>query len=92
MSVENAKKLLEKIKSDDGFRKQLADAPDDAARKKIAQSHGMDCTRAEFESILPGGENQEISEAELEAVAGGGVAGSITKVAVSVAITVAAAG
>lgn len=92
MSVENAKKLLEKIKSDEGFRKQLQDAPDDAARKKIAQSHGLDCTRAEFESLLPGGSSEEISEAELEAVAGGGTAGNITKVAVSVAITVAAVG
>lgn len=91
MSVENAKKLLEKIKSDPAFRKELEGAPDDAARKKIAQAHGFDCTRAEFESLLPGGSSEEISEAELEAVAGGGNGVKAT-VAVTTAITVAALG
>ena len=89
MSHESAQKLVAKLYSDESFRNELKNAADDAARKAIATKHGFDCTRAEVEAHLPGGGGAgEISEADLEAVAGGG--GAKASAVLSAAVSAAA--
>ena len=71
MSVEQAKAFMEKLDSDKTFLTQIARANSDEARLQLAQEAGFDFTAEEFASAmeLPG--NDELSDDELEAVAGG---------------------
>lgn len=86
MSIESAKKLIQKMGTDAAFRDSLKNASDDKARHEIAVKHGFDCTRAEVESLLPGGHNAgEISDADLEAVAGGKGVSVVVSAAISAA-------
>jgi predicted ribosomally synthesized peptide with nif11-like leader len=74
MTVEQAKAFIEKLNNDETFRGQIAQASDDAARLKMAHEAGYEFTVAEFnETIaeLAGAADEELSEEQLEAVAGG---------------------
>ncbi len=75
MSVKSAKEFLEKVKSDDDFRKSLENAASDEARKALVKKRGFDFTKEELkEAAGTSGGPQKISEEDLEAVAGGGAA------------------
>jgi len=94
MSVKSAKEFLEKVKSDDDFRKSLENAASDEARKALVKKKGFDFTKEELkEAAGISGGPQKISEEDLEAVAGGGAASwvSATGSAAGAAIGAAAA-
>ncbi len=75
MSVESAKAFMEKFKSDDAFRAQLENAPSDEARKQIVKDAGFEFTAEEIKQVTPDELHPgKLSEADLEAVAGGGSA------------------
>ncbi|HWK89564.1 MAG TPA: Nif11-like leader peptide family RiPP precursor [Longimicrobium sp.] len=67
----NARKLLDRMASDDAFRTQVTNAPDVDAKKAIISAAGFgDVTPVD---VAAAGANygHELSDAELEAVAGG---------------------
>lgn len=68
MSVENAKKFLEKMKNDSGFAKKIKVASSLDERKKIASDAGLNFTEADLAKVQQG----ELNDEELDAVAGGG--------------------
>ena len=70
MSVESAKAFVGKFNADEAFRKSLDDAADDAAKQKIAVDAGFDFTKDDLKAVTSE-KKGELSEAELESVAGG---------------------
>jgi len=67
MSREDVKRLVERMDTDEAFRKTMLAAPDVAARLSLAAAEGYDVTREELVS-----EGAALSDAELGHVVGGG--------------------
>ncbi len=66
MSVESAKSFVERIKTDSAFKQQLANAPDNEARRKIVSEAGYNFTKEDILQ-LP----NELTDEELNRVSGG---------------------
>ena len=66
MSLEDAKRLIERMNTDEAFRERILAAPETAARLRIAAAEGYDVTEEEV-----AGASAELGDAELDAVAGG---------------------
>ena len=66
MSLDSAKAFIEKMKSDEAFRNRVLSIEDVAGRLALISSEGFDCTEAEIKQV-----SQELSDDQLEAVAGG---------------------
>ncbi len=77
MSVESAKSFLKKVSKDKDFATKLSGAGSDDARKKVAQDAGFSFSKAELDQIAPGSsaKGAELSDKDLEAVAGGSTVG-----------------
>jgi predicted ribosomally synthesized peptide with nif11-like leader len=72
MSTESAKAFIQKMASDESFRTKIEKAANDAERQKAVKAAGFDFTKNELKSVIPGTSGQgELSEKDLEAVAGG---------------------
>jgi predicted ribosomally synthesized peptide with nif11-like leader len=89
MSVSSAKAFIEKVQSDSAFRRKLEDAPSDDERKKIIKAAGFDFTKDEIKSAAS--EHGALSDEELDKVAGGSWAETLTAAGISVAIAAACA-
>jgi len=57
---------MERMKTDEDFRKRIVEAEDAGQRKEIAVAEGFEFSRDEIESVA-----NELSDEELNAVAGG---------------------
>ena len=66
MSVEQAQVCVEKMKADEAFRARVLAEEDVAACMALISAQGFDCSAEEIGSL------QELGEAELDGVAGGG--------------------
>jgi len=66
MSVESAQQFWERVKSDKEFAASLAAAKDDQERHGVATAAGYDFTSDELDQV-----RSQLTDAELEAVAGG---------------------
>ena len=66
MSKEAAQELVEKMKSDEAFRARVMAEEDVEARMALIGAEGFDCSAEEIGAL------QELGDAELDAVAGGG--------------------
>lgn len=71
MSVESAKACLEKLRADADFAAKLEKAGDDAGRVKIIEDAGFDFTKEDFKEAAAEMAPEELSDKDLEAVAGG---------------------
>ena len=73
MSVESARAFYERIATDETFQKQLRNATNDDKRLDIILAAGYSFTQQEWEAAIAqiSESNDGISDAELEAVAGG---------------------
>ena len=71
MSVEQAKAFIEKLDSDAAFRNRVVTADDNEARLNIAREAGYDFSMEELQQSVPAQVEEELSEDELEALAGG---------------------
>ena len=71
MSIENAKSFIEKLNSDETFLKQIAGAGSDEARLEVAQEAGFEFSTEELTSVIDQFTSEELSEEELDVVAGG---------------------
>ena len=66
MSKEAAQAFIEKMKSDEAFRAKVMAEDDVEARLALIGAEGFDCSAEEIGAL------QELGEAELDGVAGGG--------------------
>jgi predicted ribosomally synthesized peptide with nif11-like leader len=87
MSLESARACVEKLNTDPSFGRSLVEAKDDDARKQMMQEAGFDFSKVEFEQVSGEGK-RELSESELDSVAGGL---AVTAAAVAAAAAPAAA-
>jgi len=67
MSVESAKAFIEKMKTDEEFNKKVKGCKNAEERTALAKEAGFDFTPAEIK-----GQGDELSDKELDAVAGAG--------------------
>jgi len=67
MSIEAAKLFLEKMKTDEKFAEKIAAESTEEARMALAQTEGFIFTSADMEQVV----SEELSDDELDAVAGG---------------------
>ena len=73
MSIESARKFIEQLKTDQSLYHRVAACDSNAARLSLILSEGFDCTEDEIESAA-----KELSDAEVEMMPNGGVAGDAT--------------
>jgi len=66
MSLEEARRLIERMNTDEAFREKVLEAPDVAERLRLAAAEGYSVTEEEVASA-----SAELGDAELDAVAGG---------------------
>ena len=71
MSVENAKSFVKKLNSDESFLNQIAGAGSDEARLQIAGEAGFEFSAEELAGVVDQLTSEELSEEELDTVAGG---------------------
>lgn len=71
MSVEQAKAFIEKLDNDKAFRSRVAKAESDEARLELAKAAGFDFTAEDLAAAIDEFSSEELSEEDLEAVAGG---------------------
>lgn len=67
MSIESAKAYVEKFKADGEFAKKVMACKDKEERKAFVKEAGFDFTAEEIKQV-----GTELSDSELDAVAGGG--------------------
>ena len=73
MSVQSAKSLVEKLKSDPAFGKQLEQEENPDKRVALMKNAGFDFTKEEFRQAVMemSSDSGELSDSDLAAVAGG---------------------
>jgi predicted ribosomally synthesized peptide with nif11-like leader len=72
MSVDKAKQLINRVSSDAAFARSLQSAKDKAEKQRILTAAGFgDVSKADIDAVTHGTDGVELSDAELEAVAGG---------------------
>lgn len=74
MSIESARAFYDRVATDEAFKKQLQNAASDDERRANIRAAGYDFTPEDWEVVidqLRQLHDRELSEAELEAVAGG---------------------
>ncbi len=74
MSIESAREFYERVATDKAFKEQLQNATSDDERRASIRAAGYDFTPEEWEVVidqLTEINDRELSEAELETVAGG---------------------
>ena len=91
MSVDSAKSFLERLKSDEAFRKSINDAKSFDDRVALVKGSGYNFTKEEMEQAHPAG-GGELSDEELESVSGGNASSVITGIATTISTAVALAG
>ena len=75
MSAEQAKSFIEKLDSDKTLLSQIAGADSDKARLELAKEAGFDFTAEELAGAISDSGGDELSDDELESVAGGVISG-----------------
>jgi predicted ribosomally synthesized peptide with nif11-like leader len=86
MSVSRAQELLKAVADDVVFRQELENAPNSEAKKQVLDAHGFGGITKEDVDAAAAANGTELSDAELEAVAGGA-----TTTWVGISVTVACA-
>ncbi|KJR42545.1 bacteriocin [Candidatus Magnetoovum chiemensis] len=75
MSLESAKSFIKKMREDAEFRSKVDAAANDDERRKFVKAAGFDFSKEDLKMISPGVVHKtiegELSEADLEKVAGG---------------------
>ena len=91
MPITRAEELIQKLGTDQAFRSKLQNAADPEARRKVLNDYGFsDVQRADLEAYAKT-HATELSDAELEAVAGGRTTSWISVVIESIGLSLAAA-
>lgn len=85
MSKQGMTALYERVQSDESFRAQLQEASSPQDKHRIVSEAGFDVERADLDTLRSLAGMTELSDEDLERVAGGG--GTLTGVDISVGIT-----
>lgn len=72
MSIENAKNFIAKVKSDAALRAAYEAAADEEARALVRENSDFPCSIEEFQQACAELGAEELSEDDLDRVAGGG--------------------
>jgi predicted ribosomally synthesized peptide with nif11-like leader len=91
MSASKAQELIQKMTTDVEFRKQVETATSSEAKKAILAAHGFSGITAENIREAAAAQGTELTDAELEAVAGGRVVEWVGATAACVGAAAAAA-
>lgn len=98
MSEQGVRALLERAQADSAFREQLEAAPSTEARRQVIEDAGFDVGPSDLAAFRSLAGVQELSEDDLERVAGAGSATNVSigaslgaSATVSVGVAVAAA-
>jgi predicted ribosomally synthesized peptide with nif11-like leader len=83
--------LLERLQTDQGFRERLEAASTTEAKRQLVQDAGFDIGRGDLPALRAQAGLQELSDEDLERVAGGSGPGTDVGTAVAFSATVAAA-
>jgi predicted ribosomally synthesized peptide with nif11-like leader len=83
--------LLQRLESDQGFRERLEAAPTNEARKQMIEDAGFDVQPSDRSTALSMIGLQELSDADLEKIAGGVSTTAVATAAVGSASAVSAA-
>ena len=67
MSIESATAFIERLKTDEAFRDRVKAAEDKEARIALVKEEGFDFSDVDIRAV-----EEELTEVELDAVAGGG--------------------
>lgn len=79
MSLQSAQAFLQRLHDDQDFFHKVSNAADHDARKVISKEAGFDFTESEMREAVAA-QNTELTEEELEAVAGGSVSSTVSGV------------
>jgi predicted ribosomally synthesized peptide with nif11-like leader len=71
MSVDQAKAFIEKLGSDESLLNQVNSAENNADRMQLAKDAGFNFSTDEFNSVIDQLSGEELSEDDLDSVAGG---------------------
>ncbi len=71
MSLQAAKDFIARVKEDKSLAKSIESAADDEVRRKIAAATGLIFTRDEMREALSEGGSKQLSDDDLDTVAGG---------------------
>ena len=71
MSVEQLKAFVEKVKSDTSLQEKVKAAASPEAAMEVAKAAGFSITSEDIQSMQSGTEEEELSDEQLEGVAGG---------------------
>ena len=72
MSQDGVQAFLDRVDKDESFRDQLLAADGKDARIQLARDSGFDVTEEDFDEIRRQHETEELSEEDLQKIAGGG--------------------
>jgi predicted ribosomally synthesized peptide with nif11-like leader len=78
MSEQGARQLLERVVSDPEFRERLETAPNNEARRQIVEEAGIDVEPSDVSALRTMTGATELSDEDLEKVAGGGSATNVS--------------
>ncbi len=70
MTIESAKAFVERMKSDEDFRKEVGEKSSSEDRMKFVKDNGFDFSKEEIEQV-----KSEMSDEELDGMATGGIEG-----------------
>ncbi|MDA8354977.1 MAG: Nif11-like leader peptide family RiPP precursor [Actinomycetota bacterium] len=92
MTEETVKAFVERLSSDEAFRSRLAAAPTPAERQEMARAAGYDLSAEDMPAIKSALGIEELSDEDLEKVAGGaGTSTAVGIVTATIALGAAAA-
>jgi predicted ribosomally synthesized peptide with nif11-like leader len=91
VSEEGVTALLERLESDPSFREQLQAAPTAEAKRQIVRDAGLDVDRSDLPTVRSMAGLEELSDDDLEKVAGGGAATVAGTASAAAAVAVPAA-
>jgi predicted ribosomally synthesized peptide with nif11-like leader len=85
VSTQGVTALLERVQNDQGFRERLEAAPTAEAKRQIVQDAGFDVGRSDLPALRAQAGLQDMSDEDLERVAGGTGTGTAIGYGVAVA-------
>jgi len=77
MAKQQALNFLQKIKEDENFKAKIQETQNSDQFIELAKSEGYDITLDDLENVIKENLNDELSDKDLESVAGGGFFGTL---------------
>jgi len=79
MAKQEVINFLQKVKEDESFKAKIKETKDSDQFIELARSSGYDITLDELEAVMKENLSDELSDKDLESIAGGGLFGLMAK-------------